>query len=281
MANRGYVPFIILSSGRSGSNLIVSLLRSHPAVRCFGELLTIESKSVDFSVEGYDNNSAEDLRLRETDLIGFCQRRIYGEHPPWVRAVGFKPMYQHLPFFPELAHWLAAQPDLRVVHSKRRNLLRLFVSFTIATRSRQWIAPVTAKSRARERLWRKTIRLGLLPARLARRALRPRRPKPADSKTVAVTREECMFMFDWLRREEAEYVERFRNHPVLDIYYEDLIRDIPRAMLEVQDFLGLQPRALTVGTTRQNPEPLRELIANYDELREAFRGSEYAAFFDE
>ena len=31
---------------------------------------------------------------------------------------------------------------------------------------------------------------------------------------------------------------------------------------------------------RQNPEPLRELLANYDELYEAFRGTPYAAFFD-
>jgi LPS sulfotransferase NodH len=282
MATRGYVPFIILSSGRSGSNLIISLLRSHPGVRCFGELLTVESKFVDFSVEGYDNNSAEDLRLRETDVIGFFQQRIYCEHPPSIRAVGFKPMYQHLPFFPpELTDWLVAQPDLRVIHSKRRNLLRLVVSFVIANRSGQWIAPVTEESRARERLWRKAMRLGLLPARLARHALRPKKPKLADSKAVVLTREECTFMFDWVRRQEADYAERFRNHAVFDIYYEDLVRDIPRVMKEMQGFLGLQPRALTVGTTRQNPEPLRELLASYDELREAFRGTEYAQFFDE
>ena len=278
---RGYVPFIILGLGRSGSNLIVSLLRSHPHVRCFGELLTFDSKFVDFSVEGYDSNSAEDLRLRDTDVIGFFQRRIYGEHPAWVRAVGFKPMYQHLPFFPpELTDWFAAQPDLRVIHSKRRNLLRFFVSLQIANNSGQWIAPVTPESLAR-RPWRRALRRALLPARTARRALFPRNRPAPESKAVTLTRDECLFVFEWAKREEAAYAERFRNHPIFDVYYEDLVRDIPGVIKQIQEFLDLEPRPLTVGTTRQNPEPLRTLIVNYDELYETFRDSEFGSFFDD
>jgi hypothetical protein len=280
MANRGYVPFIILSSGRSGSNLLVSLLRSDPEVICFGELLNVGADFIDFSAEGYDDYSTEDRTLRDTDVTAFFERRIFCEHGPGIRAVGFKPMYQHLPFFPDLAGWLAAQPDLRVVHSKRRNLLRLLVSLRIAEKTGQWIAP-TADERPEHPIWRKALELGMSTARGARRALRRRRPRLAEAKAVTLSPEECQFGFTWLREQADDYAERFRGHPVLDVYYEDLVDATGRTLRQVQDFLHLDPWPLTTATRRQNPEPLRALIVNYDELYEAFRGTEYAQFFDE
>lgn len=48
----------------------------------------------------------------------------------------------------------------------------------------------------------------------------------------------------------------------------------------MQSFLGLTPVTLKIKTARQNPEPLAELIANYDELRDAFQGTEYEAYLD-
>ncbi len=42
----------------------------------------------------------------------------------------------------------------------------------------------------------------------------------------------------------------------------------------------MEPKRLTVRLRRQNPEPLRELIENYDELYAAFKDSPHAAFFD-
>ena len=66
----------------------------------------------------------------------------------------------------------------------------------------------------------------------------------------------------------------------MTVYYEDLVADRKAALHELQVFLGLRPRSLPVATRQQNPEPLRELIANYDELREAFGDTEYAAFLE-
>ena len=46
-----------------------------------------------------------------------------------------------------------------------------------------------------------------------------------------------------------------------------------------QSFLGVEPQVLTVGLRKQNPDDLRALIENYDELREAFADTEYGEFF--
>jgi hypothetical protein len=52
-------------------------------------------------------------------------------------------------------------------------------------------------------------------------------------------------------------------------------------LADVQRLLGLEPRPLIVSVRQQNPEPLRELIENYDELRGSFAGLPEAAFFEE
>ena len=48
-----------------------------------------------------------------------------------------------------------------------------------------------------------------------------------------------------------------------------------------QEFgLGVEPEPLTVNLVKQNPEPLPELLSNYDELFEAYRYSKHAWMFD-
>jgi hypothetical protein len=49
---------------------------------------------------------------------------------------------------------------------------------------------------------------------------------------------------------------------------------------DVQIFAGVEPMPLSLELQRQNPEPLSELIANYDELRAAFAGTPWSAFFE-
>jgi hypothetical protein len=64
------------------------------------------------------------------------------------------------------------------------------------------------------------------------------------------------------------------------VFYEDLVAR-PELFDDVQSFLGIDHAPLPVASRRQNPEPLRDLLSNYDELRAAFVGTEYAGFFEE
>jgi LPS sulfotransferase NodH len=222
-----YRPFVLLARSRTGSNLLLSQLESHPQVRAEGELF-------------------QRLRGRrwESILAG-----VHGRQPPEVRAAGFKLFYYHPLDALDDALWrsLAQRRDLHVLHLRRRNTLRVLVSRKIAERSDVW-------SSAGD-------------------------PSAPASKAVSFTPEELEAGFRETEAWEQGGAERFRDHPVLDLWYEDLVAE-PRATFDaVTDFLGVERRAPSTRLVRQNPEPLHELITNFEALERHFRGTRWGAFF--
>jgi LPS sulfotransferase NodH len=117
--HRDYRPFVIVSRARSGSNLLVSLLGSHPQIDARGELLK---------------------RLHDTP-VDERLAQIYGRKPRRIRAVGFKCFYYHplddrqAPVWPHLA----AIEQLHVVHLRRRNALRTLTSRRLAELTGEWV----------------------------------------------------------------------------------------------------------------------------------------------
>ncbi len=73
---------------------------------------------------------------------------------------------------------------------------------------------------------------------------------------------------------------RGSERPLRHLAYGALSENAGRTLGRVQSFLDLEPRSLASTTRQQDPEPLRELIENYDELKAAFAGTPEAAFFD-
>jgi hypothetical protein len=277
-----YVRFIILSSPRVGSNMLASALNSSRDIICFRELFNAFSGFIDFSVEGYDNASAEDRALRNRDFKEFLQRRIFCQHAEGTRAVGFKMPYVHFRFFPGLLEWLVADGDLRVLHLRRRNLLRMLVSLRIARKTGRWAVDRkgTLLSKFRPSNAARAARHPLRAADRLRRFIQPGEAARESLRgPITLSEQECRDFFAKVERDSDHYGGLFGEHPQLSLYYEDLQADRRRAFDEVQSFLGLKPRPLAITTRRQNPEPLRELIANYDELYTAFRDGPEAVFF--
>ncbi len=87
-------------------------------------------------------------------------------------------------------------------------------------------------------------------------------------------------MFRYMQNREAHFDNFFRGHPSLALFYEDVIERPDEEFSRAQAFLDAEPAPLTVTSRRQNPEPLRDLLENYDELRDAFRDTPHAAFFE-
>jgi len=65
------------------------------------------------------------------------------------------------------------------------------------------------------------------------------------------------------------------------ISYEQLISGKRSHLNKLLRFLGVSARELTTTTRRLGRDNLRSVIANYDELREYFCGSRFAAFFED
>ena len=274
----GYRRFLILSTARTGSTLLVQALNSHPAVRCFREVYNGRMDYVDFSLDGYDNFDARDLALRKEDPVRFLHERIFCAWPPEVRAVGFKYLYEQHDDFPTLIHELTADTELHVIHLQRRNDLRMLVSSKIARRTGVWVEDAAKLTRWRVMM---AVRHPLRAAGRLQRLVSQLRPLQGPSRRVAVSQQEYFEFMLQHRMRMSHYDAIFKDHPQLSVFYEDLVQDRDAVFADVQRLLGLEPRPLTVSVRQQNPEPLRDLIENYDELRAAFAGLPEAAFFDD
>src|SRR5690606_27271948 len=86
-------------------------------------------------------------------------------------------------------------------------------------------------------------------------------------------------------REQAEqalddYVQRLQL-PTLPIAYEELLVDRDAVLASVFSFLGVEPHPVTEKTMKHTRDDLREVVTNFDELRESVAGTPYATMFDE
>lgn len=116
--HRDYIPFIVLTRSRTGSNLLISFLDSHPNVHARGEIFTL-------------------LGNRDYQRV---LNSIFGKNPRNVKAVGFKLFYYHPRdnSCPELWNTLVQMPELHVIHLKRQNILRTLLSRRIALKQDLW-----------------------------------------------------------------------------------------------------------------------------------------------
>jgi hypothetical protein len=264
-------------------------LNSHPAVVCFREIFNLDPDYIDYDVDGWDPTSTDDLALRQRDLSAFLKQRIFGQHDEGVQAVGFKFHYEHFWFDESLIPALTGDDGLKVIHLKRVNQLRMLVSLKIVEQTGEWLRHDEGK------LKRQTLARKLTPANVARavtqpvesvrrirKFLAPAQPPPvAEKQALTISREECEQFFFRANHQITHFGGLFAEHPTVELTYEDLVQDPAGQLGRVQAFLGVPAADLSWTLRKQNPEPLRELVTNYDDLKAAFEGTQRAGFFDE
>lgn len=116
--HKKYTHFIILTRPRTGSNLLVSFLDSHP--------------NIDAKAEIFRWLKGKDYKKMLADA--------FDKQPYYIKAKGFKIFYFHPNDDDNCKVWddLVEMKNLHVIHLKRRNLLRALVSEKIAQDSRVW-----------------------------------------------------------------------------------------------------------------------------------------------
>jgi len=247
--NTSYTRFITLTTQRSGSSFLMQSLRSHPQIIAFGELFQI--RRIGFNTPGFDNDSKALMRFRNRrprDFLEWVLRRGYDQA---VRAVGFKVHYNHLerpPLDLARAH-LAALPGLRVLHLKRRNLLRAYLSTVVMS-----ITRVTGIKSATDRQAPPQVTLA-----------------PSD----------CLRYFEHTRQRQTFYDRMFAEHDVSPVIYENLVADYAHETTRIQRFLQVVPTSLKARNLRQEERPLSVAITNYPQLRREFESTPWAEFFDD
>jgi Flp pilus assembly protein TadD/LPS sulfotransferase NodH len=125
--------FVIFTAARSGSNLLATLLRSHPDVECQYELFDpIRVISSDL-----DDEKLNDKDFRDNDPEAYLERLF--AHFPDKKAVGFKVV--PCDGMQDLVDYLISRDDIVKIVLERDNRLLSFSSRLIAKKTDQWGLP--------------------------------------------------------------------------------------------------------------------------------------------
>jgi LPS sulfotransferase NodH len=249
-AKRSYSPFIILCRSRVGSNLLRSYLNTHSQIVVFGEVFRHPGK-IGWDFSGYPQTKSM-LQLMKADPARFVETQIYGCFPKHIAAVGFKLFYYHAQDAAAESVWnyLRTHTEIKVVHLKRRNILRTHLSRENAKMSHVW----TSKS---------------LPT-----ATGAREP-------LHLNYTDCLQEFTTTRQWEEHFDAFFASHQKLDLYYETLAEQAGAELRRVQEFLGVKYENLCAETRKQSSRRLVDAIENYHELKAQFAGTPWISFFED
>jgi LPS sulfotransferase NodH len=185
--------------------------------------------------------------IRNKDPVRFLHEFVL--YPGTFSAVGFKILYGTL----WASNWknvldeVLADNNIKIIHLTRKNRLRRFLSaYTVAN-----VTGVTLALSEDER--------------------------PEIAK-ISVSVDECIADMRRVTTEELQIRHEFSGHRVFEITYEEVINPADSKLIELQQFLGVEPELLTTPTVKLLSDDLREIIENYVELYEAFRGTPYEAY---
>jgi LPS sulfotransferase NodH len=181
------------------------------------------------------------------------ERDVFGKHPPFIKAAGCKVFYYH-PHDGDheaMMRALLAIPGLRVIHLQRRETVRSVLSWFIARETNQYVArrdeDVAAKAK----------------------------------KPITVDVDEFVGLVKQTKGWERSAPEMFPGRPLMDIYYEDVVADPQTQFARVLEFLDLPPHQPKTHLRRQNPESMRALIENYEELAEKLTAAGFGDLLDD
>jgi hypothetical protein len=247
--------YMITCAARTGSTMLVYLLRSHPEICSHGEIFSpgkIGGLSGTYlskrhaRPEFIDHLSAE----RDRDPIKFLYKialDLQGK-----KAVSFKLKYEELilPEYKTLRDEIVNDRDFRIIHLRRENLLRRYLSHYVVN----FVTHVTM-----------AIHGQVIP----------------EVPRVELDPHDCQKDFETVLGREKEFVELFAQHPSFSISYEEMVAGDAKKIGALLDFMGVSSRELTTTTRRLGCDDLRQVIANFEELRTYFAGSSYSKFFEQ
>ncbi|MBK6904824.1 MAG: sulfotransferase [Saprospirales bacterium] len=137
-----YSKFLIVCNGRTGSNMLISYLNSHPSIVCYREIFHHHAPNMGLEYESLlDKEKMRKLSL--IDPSAFLRRYVFKGYPAKVKAVGFKLIYWQAmgsEYYEKLPRHLASIEGLKVIHLVRTNKLDLVVSKKVALKTNKWLA---------------------------------------------------------------------------------------------------------------------------------------------
>jgi LPS sulfotransferase NodH len=234
--------FVIVSAPRSGSNLLCTLLNSHPEILCHHEVFNPNGI---FYALGCRDGSLDlgTIAERESDplrFLGALWDRNLGH-----RCVGFKMTRGQNEL---VLRSVVDDRAIRKIVLKRRNRVKTYVSTLVAERLDQWEV--------------------YKPGELAEP--RPRVALGVDGLLANVALNAEFYA-------SIDHALKATNQVALEIAYEDLARRSAHQGLLAGLGVSRREFPLVPGSIKQNSADLRQVVDNFDEVLTLLGGSELAA----
>ncbi|MBI5842261.1 MAG: hypothetical protein HZB19_19415 [Chloroflexi bacterium] len=201
------------------------------------------------SIKMYHEIFADHNRRKGRDFEKILSS-LYQKQDKSICIIGFKVFYNHL----TEDEWQKFQShtDYRIIHLTRRNRLRTIVSLDVAFKTGQW----TKSSKAID--------------------------KHDLDKRIVLDSSSLLERLEKIENDEHLARERFKDRPVLEVVYEEMVREPMQIFQAVGEYLGvtdIDPSHIKI--KKQNPEHLGKIIVNYDEVQRVLRDTRFAVYLSE
>ena len=234
--------FLIIAAPRTGSNLLCTLLNSHPEVLCHHELFN--PNGIFYALE-YRDGSLDLASMQERDREPFSFLQRVWEHPQGASCVGFKMTRGQ---DATVMQGLIEDSGVLKILLTRRNRLKTFVSEQIARQTDRW-----------------DVYAGDSLA--------------TSTSTLHVDVESFKAHCELNERfyQDIRHALQAGQQPWIETAYEEILAAPEHVRL--LEFLGVETTdaRLAQSSIKQSDSDLRTHIENFRELELAFQGSEYLA----
>lgn len=244
--------FLIAGTQRTGTTLLRTSLSSHPRIVCHGEVFKLGKKAYTLP-GGYWAFARQSLRQRVDAMLRPRRSfrdyldRLYGHRE--CSAVGFKLMLNQCASRPFL--WsLICGYGVKAILVTRRNVLKTLVSRLTAAESGVYHVSPTLQAKSAVSDW--------------------------TAKSVRIEPGTLLGDLDRILGETAEWKLKLKDCVFMELIYEDYVRDQATWNSKILDFLGAPPQALSSDLRKVNPDELRALVSNFDEVASIVRQSRHA-----
>ena len=234
--------FVILAAPRTGSNLLCTLLNSHPEVLCHHEIFN--PNGIFYALEYRDGSlDLGGMEARDREPFAFLQR--VWEHPQGAPCVGFKMTRGQNAV---IMQNLIEDSGVMKILLYRRNRLKTFISEQLARQTDRW------EVYARDEL---------------------ATDKPKLHVDVKSFKAHCDLNESFYQ--DIQHALRSGQQPWIETAYEDILATSEHVRL--LEFLGVRASEtrLTQASVKQSDSDLRTHIENFQELELALEGTEYLA----
>lgn len=253
--------FCVVTTPRSGSTWLSTLLNSHPQIKAFEEPFTWRKERPNWREDNFP--TYYNFYQNSTSL------KLPGIRSPWIlfkyldlldsykaekdfELIGFKMMYSQILKDPGILLRFILD-RYKIVHLVRENFLDILISRTIMKQC----GVAHSNQLSANKFKSKTKQAFLEPSSLIESLSRLEK----NSKLVR------SFL-------------KFMPIKIIEIKYESLVENQDQVLCSLANFLEVDSIAVTFNSElkKLNPEKYKDKIANYDQVLETLEGSKYAKF---